>query len=96
MPELIQSRYPRIDKICQVEYIAASMDSIQVERGLRRLPPVTYGAVCFQDQTTAVEATEKLRWYLSLYGGLEDGNLKFPARIPIAVRLQSGGRFCAF
>ena len=94
--ELIQSRYPRIDKICQVEYIAASMDSIQVERGLRRLPPVTYGAVCFQDQTTAVEATEKLRWYLSLYGGLEDGNLKFPARIPIAVRLQSGGTVLRF
>ena len=89
--EIVESRYPRIEQICQVEYISAAMESVQVERRLRRLPRVTYGAVCFSNQTTALEATEKLRRYFSSVptgaGGLRD----FPARLPIAVRVQSGG-----
>lgn len=94
--ELIQSRYPRIDKICQVEYIGAAADSIQVERRLHQLPPVTYAAVCFSDQTTAVEATEKLRWHLSLFSAEDGENAAFPSRIPIAVRMQSGGAVLRF
>lgn len=94
--EMVESRYPRIQKICQVEYIAASIDSIQVERKLRMLPPVTYGAVCFSDQTTGVEAAEKLRWYFDAGFGREGEEDDFPKRIPIAVRMQSNGSVLRF
>lgn len=94
--EMVESRYPRIQKICQVEYIAASIDSIQVERKLRMLPPATYGAVCFSDQTTGVEAAEKLRWYFDAGFGREGEEDDFPKRIPIAVRMQSNGSVLRF
>ena len=94
--EMVESRYPRIHKICQVEYISASIDSVQVERKLRMLPPVTYAAVCFSDQATGVEAAEKLRWYFTAGSGKEEEETEFPKRIPIAVRMQSNGSVLRF
>lgn len=88
--DMVESRYPRINKLCSIEYIDFDIGSSQVEKRLSGLPSITYIAICFSSQTTCVCAMEKLRSYLSLSensvnqvcGGMP---------VPIAVRMKNDG-----
>lgn len=88
---VIESRYPRIEKICDVEYIDENIESIGVDRRLRSLPPVTYIAVCFSDQTVSVSAMEKMAGFLTAPGSWNWIAAKESGPVPIGVRMRSSG-----
>ena len=78
-----------------MEYISASIDSVQVERKLRMLPPVTYAAVCFSDQATGVEAAKSCGGILLQVPERRKKRQNFQKN-SIAVRMQSNGSVLRF
>ena len=91
--ERIESLYPAAEKICRIEYIEAEIGSVQVERTLRSLPPVTYAIICFSSQTAGIEAVEKLGRFF----GMREPDMERKTQIfeigpvPTAVRMEEGG-----
>lgn len=94
--DLIESGYPKIRKICDVEYIGALIGSMEVERKLETLPAVTYAAVCFEDQSLNVGALEKLGRYLKITKRDKTDIWQPKERIPIGVRTQDYGAVLAY
>jgi len=82
--QLVESKYPRIDKICHMDYIDSDISCARMEKLLFRLPQVTYIAVCFSDQTACVNTMEKAQTYLSAAEACQ-------IEIPVAVRMKTDG-----
>lgn len=88
---IIESRYPRIDRLCQIHYITCDIGDPAVERELDRLPPVTYAAVCFSDQALNIRALEKLCRYFRVSRELRREEYCFSGEVPVAVRMKVNG-----
>lgn len=88
---IIEAGYPRIDRLCDIRFIACEAGSPGVERELDRLPPVTYAAVCFSDQTVNVRALENLCRYFRLDRKLREKEYYFRGEVPVAVRMRING-----
>lgn len=90
--EMVESRYPRIDKICRVNYVDSDIECARIEKILFCLPQITYIAVCFSDQMTCVSAMEKIQIYLSAAEARRnEEKTGIDMRIPIAVRMKTDG-----
>lgn len=92
--EQIESRYPRIDTMCQIQYLDTGLESARVERELGELPKPTYVVVNFSDQTTGIGAVEKLVRCLFSDGCARQEGIAFSAcPIPavVAVRMADSG-----
>lgn len=89
--DIIEASYPRIQKICNLEYIDAEIGNPVIEQKLRRLTPVTYAAICFSEQSVNIRALEKLCRFFRIMGYSDDNNSCSMGRIPIAVRMKYNG-----
>lgn len=88
--EIVESRYPRIDRICQVNYIDSDIACARIEKILSQFPQVTYIAICFSDQTTCVSAMEKIQTYLSAAETRRnEEKTGIAMQVPIAVRMKT-------
>ncbi|RHR51471.1 hypothetical protein DWX10_18025 [Clostridium sp. AF18-27] len=87
--DILESRYPRLRTLCEIEYIASDIRSSQVEKQLAGLAPVTFIAICFSNQTTCVYAMEKLRAYLTACAKGTGQPCIDPGTVPIAVRMKN-------
>ncbi len=83
--DLIESRYPRIEKMCHVEYIQAEAGSVKTEKRLFDLPWITYAVICFSDETVSIRTMMQIRAWL---GASETGNRPCAMEVPVAVRLK--------
>lgn len=89
--DMIESNYPRIQKICNLEYIDAEIGNPVIEQRLRQLTPVTYAAICFSEQAVNIRALEKLCRFFRITAHSGGANEYFPEKIPIAVRMKYNG-----
>lgn len=89
--DIIEASYPRIQKICNLEYIDAEISNPVIEQRLRQLPPVTYAAICFSEQSVNIRALEKLCRFFRIMKDLSENNDYSIGQIPIAVRMKYNG-----
>lgn len=89
--EMVEAEYPRLSKICQIQYIDSDIGSARIEKELFRLPKITYIVICFSDQTMSVKAMEKMKRYLTTAELQNERGDDATFRVPIAVRMKTGG-----
>lgn len=89
--DIISARYPRADKLCRIHYIACEIESTAVEQRLNQLPPVTYAAICFSNQSASIHALEKLCRYFRISRRLREEEYCFTGDVPVAVRMKING-----
>lgn len=89
--DIIEANYPRIQKICNLNYIDAEIGNPIIEQKLRRLTPVTYAAICFSQQSVNIRALEKLCRFFRIMKYSDENNSCSIGPIPIAVRMKYNG-----
>lgn len=86
---LLEKRYPGIDKICKVNCIEENAGSLHVINELSKLPCITYGVISLSDQECAIDIMELLKRFLSPdWPGAQKAN-RLDMDIPIAIRAKN-------
>lgn len=80
---IIYARYPRLDKICTVEFLNLDVCGKNLEEKLDLLPMFTYAAVCFGSQTTSILTMMQLAKYSFIRSK--------GRKIPIVTRMETDG-----
>lgn len=80
---ILYSRYPRLDKICTVEFLNLDVCGSNFEQKLDQLPMFTYAAVCFGNQTTSILTMMQLAKYSFIRAK--------GSKIPIVTRMEKDG-----
>ena len=93
--EYIETSYPRMARIGDLEIIDADIGSMEVERRLERLPLPTYTVICFEDTGLSIAALKKLRSFFGLRRRELHGTTEYEAcgiTVTLAVRAEKGSR----
>lgn len=84
--EEMYDRYPRLDRICDVEFVQLDVRSRKLMQALSQISMFTYAAVCFKEQTLSILTMMELAKYTSMCLGKNSHT-----SIPIAVRMETDG-----